>query len=87
MASKSVATSRSSTSPTTNSTLVHPAAPTRAPGCVEDAGVDVDADDLTLRTDEVGQQHGDVAGAAAEVEDLHPRVIPAATRNWRVSGP
>ena len=39
---------------------------------VEDARVRVDADDRSLRTDEVGAQHRDVAGTAPQVEDLHP---------------
>jgi hypothetical protein len=42
-------------------------------GHLEDLGVHVYADDLTLRADQVGQEQGDVTGAAADVEHLHPR--------------
>ena len=34
--------------------------------------VRVDSDDRSLGTDEIGAQHRDIAGAAAQVEDLHP---------------
>ena len=45
----------------------------RGAGQCEDVGVDVDADDVAVWPDEIGQQQGHVARTAAEVEHLHPR--------------
>ena len=47
----------------------------RAPaGNLERGTVDVDADHLTLGTDELGRQQGNVSGTAAHLEDAHARL-------------
>jgi hypothetical protein len=47
----------------------------RAPACnLERGSVDVDADDLTLGTDELGRQQGNVSRTTAHLEDAHARL-------------
>src|SRR5829696_6623704 len=47
----------------------------RAPaGNLERGTVDVDADHLTLGTDELGRQQGNVSGTAAHLEDAHAQL-------------
>jgi hypothetical protein len=47
----------------------------RAPACnLERGTVDVDADDLTLGTDELGRQQGNISRTAAHLEDAHARL-------------
>jgi hypothetical protein len=54
-------------------TVVRPTAWTLERASLEDLGIHVHADDLALGADQVGQEQGDVTGAAADVEHLHPR--------------